>query len=192
MDKKNFFEIDKGSLQIKRTPISNNYTHVIADYNNIAFDDMELNGKYIGILPFEIDEKSKNISNVFLSKQHNFFKDEIKRTLILDQFNDDTDDSQLDVVYRFFESKLAIPLREDKLEKIFYLGDIDMNTLLVGQIPCYAIDVSKMLTDKENLFKISETIPQTVERVDYNNMLKGITHDNLAMSATFLLLSYLS
>ena len=189
---KNFFEIDKGSLQIKRTPISNNYTHAIADYNNIAFDGMELNGKYIGILPFEIDEKSRNISNIFLSKQHNFFKDEIKRTLILDAFDDSIDDSQLDVVYRFFESKLAIPLRDDRLEKIFYLGEIDMNTLLFGAIPCYAVDVTKMLTDKDNLFKISEVYPQTVERVDYNEMLKGITHDNLATSATFLLLSYLS
>ena len=189
---KNLFDIDKSSLTTTKTVISNNYTHHIVNYKNVAMDNMILTGNYIGILPFEIDKATGNISYVFLSKAHNFFKDEIKKSLIIEKFDDEHDNSPLDVVYRYFEKNLAVPLRDEKLEKIFYIGEIEMNNFLDGRIPCYAINVTGMITEKENVFKISDDFPHVIERIDYNNMLKGATHDFLAISATFLLLSYLT
>jgi len=189
---KHIFEIDKSSLTVTKKEITNNYTHHIVTYKNIPMENMILADGYIGILPFEIDKATGNISTVFLSKHHNFFRDDIRRSLIIDSYKDGVDNSPLDVVYRYFEQHLAVPLRDQSLNKIFYIGEIEMNNFLDGRIPCYAVNITGMITSKENIFKVSEEFPRVVERVDYNDMLKGVTHDFLAISATFLLLSYLT
>lgn len=188
---KNIFDINKSSLTITTTELTNNYSHKIINYNDSKTDSIELKTKYIGILPFEINKEQNVIASVFLNKSHNFIKDDIKKTLILIPM-DDSFDTQLDVVYNYFEKNLAIPLKDTDLEKIFYLGNIEMNDLISGDIPCYSINITDMITAKENIFKINSELPQVVQRIDYSEMLKGVTHDMFAISATFLLLSYLS
>lgn len=188
---KNFFDVDNNILHADESGISPIYSHKKTRYGDADLENIKLESNNICILPFEVDGSGNNIKNLFLIKYHDFFKNTTKNTALVVK-KEDADISNLDTVYRALMKYMSIPTSNMPLERSFYLGEIELNVFVSGTIPCYGVNVTGLITDKENSFVINEKLLQKLERVNYVSVLKGATHDYLVSSSTFMLLSYLS
>lgn len=187
---KKFFEIDPNKLDIRASELSNNYEYCVINYDQYSFDNIKLKNKDICILPFETDGSGENILSLFLMKYHDFPKNEVKTSTIIARMNEDLDEANLDTVYRMMTKIMQVPIKSMNLERVFYLGEIEMNIMLSGAMPCYAVNVTDLITKKENSFVIDENLSQILEKIAYQDILKCTTRDFLVTSSTFMLLSY--
>ena len=182
--------INKNQLQVVKNDLSLNYEYCKVNYAGSAFDNVVLKNVNVCILPFETDDTGKIIQYLFLSRYYDFVKDSQRVSTLLYRHNEAQDDSNLDTVMRCVGDTMKIALTQDDVKRVFYLGEIELNNLLSGSIPCYGVNVTGLA--KEISYKISDQMEMSLERVVYSNVLRGTSQDFLVASSVFMLLSYLS
>lgn len=184
--------MSKNKPQIQNKEISENYEYAVVQYPGYSFDNIVLKNVPICVLPFETDDTGKAIVNLFLFKYFDAIRDTERVTTLLYKHDDDMDDSNLDTAMRCINDtmKLSISADSEDLNRIFYLGEIELNNLVSGVIPCYGVNVTGLV--KADEFKVNEIMQSTLNRVTYNKVLQGASHDYIVASSVFMLLTYLN
>lgn len=184
--------INKSQLAIQTNEISRNYDYCKVNYAGSAFDNIVLRNVNICVLPFETDETGKTITSLYLSKYHDFIKDKMNMSTLLYKNNEEKDESNLDTVVRCIGDTMKIPLTEKDLNRVFYLGEIELNNLISGSIPCYAVNVTGLSKLDVTSYNVSDEMVISVNKLPYVSVLRGTSQDFLIASSVFMLLSYLS
>lgn len=182
--------IDKAQLRIQKNQLSANYEHVHVSYGGVMFDNVELKNTNVCILPFETESSGKSVQYLYLYKYHDFVKDDTRVSTLLYRYDEDKDETNLDTVMRCIGETMHVPITQNDINRVFYLGEIELNNIISGGIPCYAVNVTGL--SKEMSFPISEQFESTLDRVMYSNVLRGTSQDYLVASSVFMLLSYLA
>lgn len=182
--------INKNQLQVHRSDVSLNYEHVRVNYAGSSFDNVALKHVNVCILPFETDDSGKIILYLFLTKYFDFVKDSQKISTLLYRMNESIDESNLDTVMRGIGDTMKIPITQDDVKRVFYLGEIELNNLVSGSVPCYGVNVTGLAKDVS--YSISDQMDISLERVMYTNVLRGTSQDYMVASSVFMLLSYIS
>ena len=184
--------IDKQQINIKKSEISPNYEYCRVSYAGNQFDNIALNNVNVCVLPFETDDSGKAIVSVYLNKYYDFIKDSMRVSTLMYKHNEEKDETNLDTVMRCVRDTMKVPLHVGEINRVFYLGEIELNNLVSGAIPCYAVNVTGMTNNESGIYSISDEMQITLERVIYHTVLRGTSQDYLVASSIFMLLSYLS
>ena len=184
--------MDKNQLNIERVDTSANYQYCKMTYGGNAFDNVVLRNTNICIVPFETDTAGKIIQSVYLYKYFDFLKSKHKMTTLLYKNNEDKDDSNLDTVLRCINDTMRIPITDSDIKRVFYLGEIELNSLISGNIPCYGVNVTGMVKETPINYIINDELEISLEKFPYSTILQSTSHDFLIASSVFMLLSYLS
>ena len=178
--------------KVKKTSLSNNYNYcIVEDQPGVSYDIVEILNNDVMILPFETDGTGNNIMSLYLFKYFDTLKNETKVSTMIERSSQE-DDVFLNTVYRAMIKNMNVPVDKMPIDKIFYLGNVDLNNYISGKIMCYAVNVTDYVSKKETSFAIYDDPQKSIVKVNYTDVLRGATYDYLAMSAVFMLLSYFS
>lgn len=182
--------VNRNQLQILKSEVSPNYEYCKVNYAGNAFDNVVLKNVNVCVLPFETDNSGKIILYLYLTRYFDFVKDSQRVSTLIYRNNEGQDESYLDTVIRCVGDTMRIPLTQDDVKRVFYLGELELNNLLSGSIPCYGVNVTGLA--KDLTYPISDQLEMSLERVMYSNVLRGTSQDYLVAASVFMLLSYLS
>lgn len=184
--------INKNELSIEQTELSRNYNYCKIAYAGNMFDNIQLRGANVCILPFETESTGKAIDALYLYKYYDFVKDKSRVSTLLYRNNEEKDETNLDTVIRCIGDTMQIPLTEEDIKRIFYVGEIELNNLMSGAIPCYAVNVTGLTNNHPGTYSVNDQLDITLEKFPYSTVLRGTSQDYLVAASTFMLLSYLS
>ena len=182
--------INKTQVTKQISELSPNYEYCKVSYMGNQFDNVVLRNTNVCILPFETDDSGKVITHLYLNRYYDFLKEDTRVSALMYKNDEQKDDSYLDTVIRGVGDIMQIPITDNEIKRVFYLGEIELNNIVSGGIPCYGVNVTGL--SKEMSYKISDQLEIVLERVIYNNVLRGTSQDYLVASSVFMLLSYLS
>lgn len=182
--------INKNQVRIQTNQLSANYEHSHVSYDGVMFDNIVLKNTNVCVLPFETESSGKIIHYLYLYKYYDFLKAETRVSTLLYKNDEERDESNLDTVIRCIGDTMRIPITNNDVNRVFYLGEIELNNLISGGIPCYGVNVTGLA--KEMTYPISDKFESTLDRVMYSNVLRGTSQDYIVASSVFMLLSYLS
>lgn len=182
--------INKDQLQTVKNNISANYEYCKVSYMGNAFDNVVLKNVNVCVLPFETDDGGHSILHLYLNKYYDFVKESMRMSTLIYKNDEEKDETYLNTVIRCIGDTMKIPLTDDDLKRVFYLGEIELNNLVSGGVPCYAVNVTGL--SKEPTYRISDEMMISLEKVIYTSVLRGSSQDYLVASSVFMLLSYLS
>jgi hypothetical protein len=142
------------------------------------------------VLPFETDDSGKNILMLYLTKYYDFLKDSHRTSTLLYKNKESEDESYLDTVMRCIGDTMNIPIADKDINRVFYLGELELNHLVSGAIPCYGVNVTGLTNG--GAYPISDDLDITLNKIMYTQVLRGTSQDYLVAASVFMLLSYLS
>jgi hypothetical protein len=172
--------------------LSPNYNYVKIGYAGVGLDIVTLGAAKVCVLPFETDSSGKTIHDLYLLRYYDFVRDSARLSAMMYNFNDATDESNLDTAMRCVRETMQLAVSQKELNRVFYVGEIELNQIMSGSLPCYAINVTGMTKQGEARYEVNKELNIYLEKVQYVNTLKGMSQDCLVASATFLLLSYMA
>ena len=142
----------------------------------------------IFVLPFIMNANGKNINQLFLHEYKDMFG-ELKTTVLdINQYNFDTN---LDVVNSFISKYFSIPDSKIELDRIFYLGEMNIDiSLFKTKTLCYGVNLTGLLRDDEVSIDLYNSDHSKMVRIQYYDVMKGHYLDNMIMASTFQLMSY--
>ena len=148
------------------------------------------NNPPIYVVPFTLDNVVRNtIKYIYLHEYNDPFKQEVRTSALA--INGDNFDSKTDAVLAFISQCFSIPKDKIDLERIFYLGEMDINlSIFSSKSTCFAVNLSGFLRDNEVEMKLGPDKDSKLVRVSYNDILKGHYLDAMTMSSVFQTISY--
>jgi hypothetical protein len=78
--------------------------------------------------------------------------------------------------------------KDNDIDRIIYLGDIEYNNFLDCSIPCYAVNVKGLVKKKDDIFKVNDH--SYITKMNYLDVIKNGSLDSSVFSSLFLLLTY--
>lgn len=140
----------------------------------------------IFILPFVMNAQNTNIQYLFLHEYTDMF-DKLKTTVLdISPYNFD---SNIDVIRLFISKYFSIPTTRIEKDRIFFLGETDVNISLFKSEPTsYAFNLTGLIQDDEVKVKLEDN--DRMVRVPYYDIMKGHYNDVMTMATTFQLMSY--
>lgn len=183
--------INNSLLQIVKSDVqaSPYYEYCKIAYSGNVFDIVSLKQTHVCVLPFETDVSGKNITSLYLTQYYNFIAEAMRTSAMLYKNKQEDDESYLDTVMRCVADVMKISINED-INRVFYLGEIELNHLISGIVPCYGVNVTGLA--KEMRYDINEELLISLNKTMYTQILRGTTQDYLVATSVFMLLSYLS
>lgn len=159
-------------------------------YHHIYNGKSTIEDKYppIFLLPFITDSSNEILKYLFLHEYTDI--NNVNKTTVLgvNQYNFD---SNIDVVKTFTSKYFSLPVAKIDIDRIFYLGEIDIDiSLFKSKTQCYSINLTGLLRDDENKINLGED--GNLVKVSYTDVYKSNYADVMVMSTTFQLMSYYS
>lgn len=181
--------ISKDKLTLTGIDVSENYEHVVAKYGGDSFDCVKFLGRRVCVLPFTTDSSGKHVDGLFLNKYYDFFSDITRMSVVMPNVLGD-DESCLDAVIRWLGEYMDVPIYENNLDRMFFLGTVEFNRLLMAEIPCYGINVTGLA--KKQVYEIDANADSILSHVPYVSVLRSTSQDAMLAVSTFMLISYMS
>jgi hypothetical protein len=133
-------------------------------YNKVTYKDAKDNTitpikKYVYVLAYEPGEGNKKIN------------DRIVNGLPIISYDEKQDDSNLDSVLRILNNELKVVIKDNDIDRIIYLGDIEYNNFLDCSIPCYAVNVKGLVKKKDDIFKVNDH--SYITKMNYLDVIKN-------------------
>ena len=179
-------------FSFEHTDVSANYEYFKMSYGGHDFDNMKVKNVNVCVLPFETESTGKAVTSLYLMKYFDFMKKSTKWSTMLYRYNPNKDESHLDTAIRAVGDTMKLSITDDDIKRVFYLGEIELNHIMSGAIPCYAFNVTGMAKNLDASFEINAKLNMSLERMSYANVLRGGSQDYIIASCVFLLLSYLT
>jgi hypothetical protein len=170
--------------------LSQNYSYCQARRGESMADFVSLADINVCVLPFETESTGKAVVSMYLMRQLAIIKNNMVWTAAIVRRNDNIDENNYDTACRFIAEVMKLPVTSAYLQKMFYLGEIELNSIIVGSIPCYAYNVTGMLKEGDTSFEINSDMQASLEKVSYDTLLKSGSRDAIASTAITMLLSY--
>ena len=174
--------------ELKTEHLNNRLDIIKKNDNGVEISCVVDNNPPVVIIPFLMDNDNKVIQQVFLHEYIDMFDELITTVININQWNFDVN---IDVVKTFISKYFSIPESKIELDRIFYLGESQINfSLFKSTTVAYGINLSGLLREDEIKKQINGNPKDNLIRVSYYDVLKGHYLDNMIMSTTFQLMSY--
>lgn len=148
------------------------------------------NNPPIYIVPFVLDQVAKNtVKYVYLHEYNDPIINESRTSALAISGNNF--DSKTDAVLTFISRYFSIPKDKIELDRIFYLGEMDVNlSIYNAKSTCFGVNLSGFLRDNEVEMPLDSSNENKMVRVSYHDILKGHYLDAMTMATVFQMISY--
>lgn len=185
-------DLSKFSFNKQKQYGDEKYSFYTISVNDSSFRRIDCEKEGICLLPFETNDHNQ-IKNVYLFKYYDYLKNSSGFSCISLDINPDEDSSYFQALIRSLNKELG--LKEIDINAVFYIGKLNHTLPFSKQYHCYAINLSNIVSDPNGFTpKLSdEEIKHklyTIEKVNFNRVLKGEVSDSLTLGCSLLLLSY--
>jgi hypothetical protein len=179
-------------LNLTKTSEWANEKYSVVNFSNEKnnFSRIVANDPSICLLPFDLNPNGQ-ISHVYLAKYHDYLKENQEFKCLTDLIDLDKTDSEFESIQISLNDELG--LTDIDVNDVYYLGTINHNIPFSKEYKCFAINLTNYSDDPSGFTPkrdSDDSALQVVEKVKFNKLLTGEINDSLALSASFLLMSY--
>lgn len=161
---------------------------------NGSFRRISCDQESICVVPFDQNEQGK-VRNLYLARYKDHLTGSKDLTCITDTFDRDEYDSYFEAVETCVKNELGV--EDIDINDVYFLGKVRHTLPFTKEYRCYAVDLTKAAKDQSGHKTPTVDLEASdrglsIEKVRFTRVTNGNVTDSLVLSASLLLLSYLS